>query len=588
MAPETLTQAMQYHAAGDFGRAEQLYRQILETDPHQVDVWFYLGDMYLVTGRLQDAMEYYYYVLKLAPSHSQAQNSLGIAFAQQNNWGDAVYWFQQSVQSKPDHAEAYNNLGIALANQGNLTEAENCYREAIRLKGEFPAAYNNLGLVLTTLGRFSDAIASYHQALAQQPNYFEARHNLGQAFEKAKRYEEAIDCYRQVLCDKPDYPEAHNSLGNSLYKLGRYAESKEEFSRALSLRPNYGEAYHNLANLVVDEGRPEEGIDNYNRALQYMPDRAEVHVGRAFTWLRMGDFARGCPEFEWRWHLKGVPPRSLSQPRWDGSPLNGQRIFLHAEQGLGDTIQFVRYVPLVKALGGRVIVGCQESVRSLVATCAGIDELISGPAPVLPPFDTHAALMSLPWIMGTTLSTIPAKVPYLSADPQVVEHWRKEMSAIPGFKIGIAWQGNPEHVNDYHRSVPLARFETLARMQGVRLLSLQKGTGFEQLAAVIERWPIPDLGSRFRTFTDTAAALKNLDLVITVDSAVAHCAGALAVPIWVLLPFAADWRWLTGRDDSPWYPTMRLFRQPKVLDWDTVFERLVAGVKERMAAKAKS
>jgi hypothetical protein len=301
---------------------------------------------------------------------------------------------------------------------------------------------------------------------------------------------------------------------------------------------------------------------------------------------------------------------------------------LHSEQGLGDTLQFIRYALLVKARGGRVIVGCQPSVYPLVATCAGIDELFTGDA-ALPLFDTHAALLSLPWLLGTTLATIPADVPYLFADADLVEHWRKEIDLVSGgvvsgewlapkgqrpatsvqvssdniplthhspltthhsptLNIGIAWQGNPAHVNDLRRSAPLAAFEPLARMERVCLFSLQKGPGSEQLAGVAERWPIVDWGSRLQDFRDTAAASMALDLVITIDSAVAHCAGALGAPVWVLLPFASEWRWLLEREDCPWYPTMRLFRQPKPGEWGAVFERVLAAVKERFSGKVGS
>src|SRR5262249_27414826 len=231
---------------------------------------------------------------------------------------------------------------------------------------------------------------------------------------------------------------------------------------ALNLKPHYAEAYHNLGNLLTDQGQPLEGIANYQRALELMPDRAEIHFGRAQAWLRMGDFEQGWPEFEWRWQRKDFPLRPFSQPLWDGSPLSGRTILLHAEQGLGDTLQFIRYAPLVKRYGGRVIVECQETLLSLLVTCRGIDGLLPKGS-VLPHFDTHAPLLSLPRILGTTLTTVPAEVPYLFAQPEAMERWRVELGPVPAFKVGIAWQGNPAHVNDYHRSVSLARFEPLAR-----------------------------------------------------------------------------------------------------------------------------
>jgi hypothetical protein len=350
---------------------------------------------------------------------------------------------------------------------------------------------------------------------------------------------------------------------------------------------------------VADQGQITQGIAGYERAIQLNPDYAESHFGLAQLWLKTGDFTRGWRELEWRWRRREFPPRPFAQPIWDGSPLAGRTILLHAEQGLGDTIHFVRYAPLVKQYGGYVIVECQEPLVPLLSTCPGVDQSIAKDSP-LPWFDVHAPLLTLPAILGTRLDTIPAKVPYLFADPDLVETWRQAIdrvepplttppsadSPLTQTKVGIAWQGNPAFPNDRRRSIGLALFEPLARLKNVRLFSLQKGPGTDQLAAAAESFPIYDLGSRFRTFQDTAGALLNLDLVISVDSAVAHCGGALGVPTWVLLPYAPDWRWLLNRKDSPWYPTVRLFRQAKPGDWKSVVERLVGELVELARAKA--
>jgi hypothetical protein len=293
----------------------------------------------------------------------------------------------------------------------------------------------------------------------------------------------------------------------------------------------------------------------------------------------MGDFERGWEEYEWRWKKAKVTPRDFPQPLWDSSALEGRTILIHTEQGLGDTLQFIRYVPLVKQRGGTVIVECPASLGQLLASCAGIDRLIASGAP-LPPFDVHAPLLSLPRIFGTTLANVPAEVPYLSADPALVEYWRSELSSVAGIKIGIAWQGNPRFPADCMRSIPLTHFTPLAQVDGVRLFSLQKGTGSAQLAAVASYLPVIDLADRLDEtsggFMDTAAVMKNLDLVVTSDTSIAHLAGALGVPVWVALALGGDWRFLVGREDSPWYPTMRLFRQTQMGDWDSVFERIAA------------
>jgi hypothetical protein len=296
--------------------------------------------------------------------------------------------------------------------------------------------------------------------------------------------------------------------------------------------------------------------------------------------LLSGDFERGWAEYEWRWKTKDCPRRNFSQATWDGQPLDGKTILLHAEQGLGDVIQVVRYAALVKRRGGVVVVECPRPLLSLLANCEGIDRLV-GRGEELPSFDVQASLLSLPGIFHTTLEDLPATIPYLFADPGLAQRWRQELDRIAGFKIGIAWQGSLQNRNDRDRSIPLDCFEPLARCSGVQLLSLQKGAGVEQLPEVTKRFPVTELGSRLEDFMDTAAVLANLDLVVTCDTAVAHLAGALGAAVWVAIPFVPDWRWLLDRSDSPWYPTTRLFRQESRGDWQGVFQRIAVAVGEK-------
>jgi hypothetical protein len=294
--------------------------------------------------------------------------------------------------------------------------------------------------------------------------------------------------------------------------------------------------------------------------------------------LLRGDFEGGWQDYEQRWAQPNVILRSFHEPRWDGSPLEGKSIFVYAEQGLGDTIQFIRYLPLIKERGGTVLFGSPPGLERLFSGIPGVDRLIAGGAAV-PPFDVQAPLLSLPGIFGTTLATIPAAVPYLRADPGLVDHWRGELAPLEGFKIGVAWQGSPKNTGDRYRSFPLTHFESLARVPGVQLVSLQKGPGAEQMSGIGERFPILDLSDRLDkagAFLDTAAVMMNLDLVVTADTAVAHLAGALGVPVWTLLMLTPDWRWLLDRSDTPWYPTMHLFRQKRFGDWAEAFEHIAA------------
>ena len=375
----------------------------------------------------------------------------------------------------------------------------------------------------------------------------------------------------------PDFADAHYNLGNALKEQGKLEEAVACYRRALELKPSFAEGHSNLGMAFLMLGNLDAAIACYRRALEWKPDYAEARFNQSVISLLKGDFQRGWAEYEWRWKTKQFRRCHFSQVLWEGQPLEGRTILLEAEQGLGDTIQFVRYAALVKQRGATVIVGCPPPLVPLVTSCACLDRVVSA-GEDLPPFDVHASLLSLPRIFHTTLRDIPATIPYLFADPALMRRWRQELQGLAGFKIGIAWQGNPKHQNDRNRSIPLSCFEPLARRSGVRLLSLQKGAGVEQLQDVAERFAITELGSRLEDFRDTAAVLKNLDLVITCDSALAHLAGALGVPVWVALPVVSDWRWLLDRNDSPWYPTMRLFRQDKRGDWQGVFQRMTVAL----------
>jgi hypothetical protein len=332
---------------------------------------------------------------------------------------------------------------------------------------------------------------------------------------------------------------------------------------------------------LAEQGRLAEAATCYEQALHLKPDYADAHLNLAYSWFFRGDLEAGWPEYEWRWKRRGFPQPSFRQPLWDGSSLQGQTILLFAEQGLGDTLQFIRYAPLVRQHGATVIVQCQEPLLRLLATCAGIHRLVPEGC-ALPPFDVQAPLLSLPRILRTTLATIPAKVPYLSVDPGLSTHWQRRLSDVEGFKVGIVWQGNPEQARDRRRSVPLLAFTPLAVIPGVRLVSLQKGAGRAQLPDLADRLGLLDMTDRLKDFADTAALISQLDLVITVDTAVAHLAGALGVPVWLALASSADWRWLLEREDSPWYPSMRLFRQSTWGDWAGVFERLTEALRKQV------
>jgi hypothetical protein len=373
---------------------------------------------------------------------------------------------------------------------------------------------------------------------------------------------------------RPDYAEAHNNLGVALMELGELQAAMTADKEATRLDPSYAEAHNSLGVALSGLCRLDEAIAGYSEAIRLRPNYADAYLNRAFAWLLKGDFEQGWPEYEWRWRTPDFILPNFHQPQWDGGPLAGRTILLHAEQGLGDTLQFIRYVPLVRKRGGKVIVQCPRMLRRIVAKSITGIEALTVPGETPPPFQVHCPLLSLPRLLGTTLATIPADVPYLKTEPELVKRWRRELAPVEGFKVGIVWQGSPQHKRDRFRSVPLTQFAPLAAVEGVRLVSLQKGPGSEQIAMLPEGFVAFDAGGKIDDWAETAAVAKNLDLVVTIDTALAHLAGALGVPVWVALPYAPDWRWLLGREDSPWYPTMRLFRQTEPRAWGPVFERM--------------
>jgi Flp pilus assembly protein TadD len=535
--------AYQQHQAGDFARAVPLYRQALQQEPTNALTWSLLGAACAALGKLGDAAESFRQALRVKPDYLEAYNNLGILLTTQARLDEAVATLEQALRLAPDSAETHNHLGSARAAQGRLEDARASYEHALRLRPNYAEAHNNLGILLMNQGKLDEALASFETALRWEPGFVEALANRGTVQARRGNLEQAAADLRQALSQRPTYQPAHLALGSTLGRQGKLEDAVLSYREALRLQPTDAEAHYNLGTALLLLGRLEEG------------------------W----------PEYEWRWQRQAIRKRSFAQPEWDGSPLHGRTILLWAEQGLGDTIQFVRYAPLTQKRGGKVVLECQPALAPLLADCRGIDQLIPGRSP-LPAFDVHAPLVSLPRILGTTLASIPAEIPYLFARADLVEHWRRELSGTDGFKIGIAWQGDPQHSEDRNRSIPLTYFSALADLPGVRLFSLQKGPGVEQLTSEGERLRIIDLSSRLDEttgpFLDTAAVMKNLDLVVTCDSVCAHLAGALGVPVWVALAFSADWRWLLERRDSPWYPSMRLFRQERPGDWQGVFARM--------------
>jgi len=592
--PQALDTAVKHHQAGNFQGAEQIYRQILQIDPHHVDALHLLGMTSNQLGRSEAGIAYISDALRLKPDFAEGHNTLGNIFNKLGRLEEAAASYRQAIRYKPDYADAHNNLGVALKLLGKPEEAVASYQQALRLKPNYTDAHNNLGVALKELGRLEEAVASFQQAIRLNPNFGHAHSNLASAYRKLGRLEKAVASNKQALRLKHGDPEAHNQLGAALIECGKLAEALIHIHQAIRLRPDYPYAHNNLGIALADLGRLEEAVASYQEAVRLDPDCVEAHGNLAMAWLLMGNFKQGWPEYEWRFRNKDYPLPRFPQPAWDGSPLAGRTILLRTEGGRGDALHFIRYAPLVKERGGTVLVECPKSLMPFLASCPGIDRLVPESSCPTESFDLQAPLLSLPALFGTTLAKVPANVPYLFADAKLVEQWQQVLCHFGGLKIGIAWHGNPKLSRQGvgRRDVPLAEFAPLGRMTGVSLFSLQKGPGTEQLAEVGGLFTIIDLGSWIDegtgAFVETAAVIKCLDLIITIDTSIAHLAGALGVPVWVALPFAPEWRWLRDREDSVWYPTMRLFRQSEPGKWQPVFERIAREVSKLVAESTGS
>jgi tetratricopeptide (TPR) repeat protein len=521
--------------------------------------------------------------------NAQAYNTIGFILQAQGRYAEAIENHKQAVQLKPDFAEAYNHLGVALNAQDRCDEAIASYTQAIQLAPDYADAYNNLAIALGIQERFDEAIANYQRAIQIEPKLVDAHYNLANILKKQDRDTEAIAHYRQAIQLAPDYAEAYNNLSSVLKERGDLGEAVENCKKAIALKPDFAEAYNNLGLLLRAQGQHAEAVENYEKAIQLKPDYANAHWNYSLALLSNGRFAQGWKEYEWRRkaNLGAILDSQRQEPSsWDGSPFVGKRLLIRYEQGMGDNLQFVRYVPMVKARGGMVIFETLRPLLGLLQGFDGIDELVESAPDGKPTveFDLDMFILDLPKIFGTTVETIPAEVPYLYADQTKVEYWCNRLAG-DDFKVGIVWAGSARHTNDPNRSCALEHFAALGRIDGVRLYGLQKGQGAAQVDDVAGQMEIVNLGEQFEDFTDTAAVVENLDLVVSVDTAVLHLAGAMGKEVWALLPFDTDWRWMLDRKDSPWYPTMRLFRQKKPGDWDNVFSRVANEMKKCMSAR---
>ena len=472
-------------------------------------------------------------------------------------------------------AQLEHDHGLRLHRQERVVEAEPFYRRALAIDPEFSEAWINLGLVVLAQKRPEEAVACQRAALRLDPDCADAQNNLGMAHFSQGHIVEAENCFRAALRLREDHPNATLNLGAARQLLNDVEAAEVLFRRALALDVDRGRGNSNLALALMEQGRPAEAEAILRSALAEHPDRAEARANLALALLTLGRLEEAWPEYEHRWAVEAIGSPELSRPQWTGQALRGDTVLLWAEQGFGDTLQFCRYAPMVAAAGGRVVLAVPQALRLAMATLDGVAEVLTEEDD-LPPFDYHCPLLSLPLAFGTRMETIPRGVPYLRGE---VAPWASFLDGLPGLRVGLAWAGKsragqPHAVAiDKRRSMRLDDMVPLLDVPGCSFVSLQLGPPSAQLRAVPDG-VVLDVSERLGDWSDTAGLIAGLDLVITVDTAVAHLAGALGAKVWMLNRFDSCWRWFLGRDDTPWYPTMRLFRQTRRGDWAGVIARV--------------
>ncbi len=580
-----------YRQGARLTEALAAYDQLLATGDRSGETFLIRGDLLHGLRRNLEALQSYDRALACAPGRPDILNNRGVALVALGRPTDALASYDAALNAAPEYAEALFNRGVVLADLDRPEAALESYARAAAMRPDHARAHNNLGLLLAGTHRLAEALESYDRAVAAAPDYAEALNNRSACLRLMRRLDAALDSADLALAQRAAYPEALNSRGLALAALTRFDAALESYDQALALRANYPEALSNSGVALVSLGRPEAALARYDAALAVDPTYAEAEFNAALTLLRLGRYESGWRRHEARHRRRGEPLPFSPAKLWLGEEdVSGQTVLAHAEQGLGDTLQFCRFAPAVAALGARVVLKVQPALQSLLTGMEGVDRVISihdkGPA-----FDRHVPLMSLPRALGTTLETIPSE-PYLTAAANLTAAWEARLGRRDRLRMGLVWSGNPAHENDHNRSVALSALSTLADVD-VELISLQKVVKDSDAAwrphMPSLRWVLED----HHDFADTAALVSTCDLIISVDTAVAHLAGALGRPVWILTPRISDWRWmvpssdfvqgLRAFDSTPWYPIARLYRQRQLGDWSGVVATIAVALRQEAA-----
>lgn len=545
---------------------------------------------YFRSGTLKEAEHLFKNILRRFPRSMQALHYLIQISLRNNDYDSLIAYLTKAIELEPTNPEHHNNLGVLLKSTGRIDEAIEHFKKAIHCDRRFVNAHYNLGNAFKIKGCFDDAATCYQTVLQIAPHDYEAWNNLGNVFQEQERLEEALACYEKAIHVYPEFALAYSNMGAIFQGQGLFEKAYQCYDMALKIDPRLTSAINNMGVAHREEGRLDKAHTYFRNAMKIDPSDPESYWNEAITYLLEGRLMEGWQLYEWRFRKKDCPviDRKFSNLRWTGASIQDKTILLCAEQGLGDTVQFIRYAPLIAEKGAKVVVECQKELVSLVQTVKGIGEVIEKNKE-LPAFDEWCPLLSLPMIFETTLETVPANVPYFEVHPEKKTQWKQRLFHDPaGFRVGLAWAGNPKYRHDRIRSCPFELFARLKEVEGVVLYSLQKDVANKPHQVLSGGAIIIDYMEEVRDFSDTAALIDNLDLVISVDTAVAHVAGALGKKVWTLLRYSPDWRWMLHRRDSPWYPTMKLFRQPKFGDWESVIDEVLCELRHYVSLWRKS
>jgi tetratricopeptide (TPR) repeat protein len=602
--------ALAFHHGHRLTEAEAAYRQVLEIEPHHSESLHLVGVIYHQRGDHASAVHQIDVALKVNPRNAAAHNnrglalhelrrfeealasferalaiephdadllmSRGVALAALGRYEEAVTSYDRALAINPDHVDVLTNRGSALAALARPVEALASYERALAISADHPEALANRGVVLHAQRRHAESLASLDRALAVRPRHPETLANRGVVLHALERYAEALASFEEALAIAPNHGEALNNRAITLMRLGRHVDGLASLDGALAIKPDYAEALNNRGTVLTQLNRHAEALTSFERALAIKPDLAAAHLNEAHARLLTGQFERGWVKYEWRWQNEPLSgrKRNFAQPSWNGSDnIAGKTIFVHAEQGFGDTLQFCRYVPLLAERGAHAIFEVQPELRRLLSGLEGASVIARGEP--LPTCDLHCPLLSLPRAFGTTLATIPPPRAPPAVPPDLLQKWQSRLRPSDMPRVGLAWSGRPTHPNDHNRSIPLSAMLALFALP-IDVVSLQKeGRSADRAILHAHAAEIADFSSELTDFLETAALLSSIDIVISVDTAVAHLACTLGRPTWILLPHAPDWRWLLEREDSPWYPSARLFRQPRIGDWGSVIQTVV-------------